>query len=174
MTTDIPPVTDLMQPMDFDTDDLDANRNGRLGTNQRERLQALQMRTLMIGSSGFIAIGIAAATFLYFAQVNDSLILQLVGIFLTLINALFIGIYGRQWMLLNADIRNADIEVISGAMERVVKADGRMNNFLLRIDGNDFHVKKELFKLFRHEVSYRLYRTPHAKILLAAEPTPND
>jgi hypothetical protein len=40
------------------------------------------------------------------------------------------------------------------------------------VDGNDFYVKKELFKLFHHEVSYHIYRTPHAKILLAAEPTP--
>ncbi|MDQ7027117.1 MAG: hypothetical protein Q9P01_21885 [Anaerolineae bacterium] len=172
MTPDIPPVTELMQPMDFNADDLAANREGRLGNNQRQRLEALQMRTLMIASSGFMGIGIAAATFFYFAQVNSSLVLQLMGIFVTIINALFVGMNGRQWMLLNADIRNADVELISGTMERVVKADERMNNFLLRIDGNDFYVKKELFKLFRHEVPYRLYRTQHAKILLAAEPTP--
>ena len=172
MTQDIPPATELMQPMGFTPDDLEANHNGQLGTQQRQRLQAMQKRTLLIGGLGFIVIGVIAATFLYFAQVNDSLVLQWIGIFLTLINALFIGMYGRQWMLLNADIRNADVEVITGLMERVVQADSRMSNFLLRVNGNDFHVKKELFKLFRHEVPYRLYRTPHAKILLAAEPTP--
>jgi hypothetical protein len=172
MTHDIPPVTELMQPMGFNPDDLEANRGGHLGAQQRERLQGLQTRALLIGGCGFWGIGVVAAIFFYFAQVNESLVLQLMGIFLTLINALFVGMYGRQWMLLNADIRNANVEVISGTMERVVKADGRMNNFLLRLDGNDFYVKKELFKLFRHEVPYRIYRTPHAKILLAAEPTP--
>jgi hypothetical protein len=172
MTQDIPPVSELMQPMGFTPEDLAANHKGQLGAQQRQRLQSMQKRTLLIGGLGFFVIGITAATFLYFAQVNDALVLQWVGIFLTLINALFIGMYGRQWMLLNADIRNANVEVISGLMERVVQADNRMSNFLLRVDGNNFHVKKELFKLFRHEVPYRLYRTPRAKILLAAEPTP--
>jgi hypothetical protein len=161
-----------MQPMQFDTDDLQANREGQLGANQIQRLQALQRRALLIGLGGFFGIGLLATTFIYFAQVNDALILMLVGIFMTMINALFVGLYGRQWILLNTDIRNNVIETISGPMERVVRADSRMNNFLLRVDGHDFVVKKDLFKLFRHEVPYRLYRTPLSRVLLAAEPTP--
>src|SRR5262245_6296220 len=111
MTHDIPPVTELMQPMGFTPDDLEANHDGHIGANQLERLQALQTRALLIGGGGFFVISVIAATFFYFAQVNESLVLQLTGIFLTLINALFVGMYGRQWMLLNADIRNADVEV---------------------------------------------------------------
>ena len=42
----------------------------------------------------------------------------------------------------------------------------------VRVNGEDFHVNKDLFKLFRHEVPYRLYRAPHSRVLLAAEPTP--
>ena len=173
MTQDIPPVSELMQPMSFDMDDLIANRAGQLGDSQRDRLQGLQTRALLIGLAGFFGIGLLAAIFIYFAQVRSSFVLLLLGIFTTMINALFVGLFGRQWMLLNADIRDDEVAIISGTMERVVQADNRMNNFVLRVNGEDFHVKKDLFKLFRHEVPYRLYCAPRSRVLLAAEPTPD-
>ncbi len=159
-----------MQPLDFTRADLEANQNGQLGANQRDRLRGLQRRALLVGSAGFVAFALSATTFIYFGQVNDALILSLIGMFLTLLNALFVGIFGRQWMRLQSDLRTNSVEVLSGTLERVVKASGRANNFMLRVDDAEFYVKKETFNLFRHEQPYHFYRAPHSQVLLAAEP----
>lgn len=170
MAQDIPTVAELMPIMQFDEEDLAQNRAGQLGDNQRQRLQNLQMRALLIGAGGFFGFALLATTFLFFGQENGSLILYLAGVFITILNAIFIGMFARQWMRLRADLSDNAIEVIQGQMERVVKPDSRMNNFMLRIQGQEFYVKKDLFKLFRHEVDYTLYRAPHSRVLLAAEP----
>jgi hypothetical protein len=174
MAQDIPAVEELMPHMHFDENDLQHNRAGKLGENQRERLQGLQMRALLIGAGGFFAFALLATSFLFFAQENNSLILNLLGIFTTFINAIFIGIFGRQWMRLRADLSDDAVDLIQGQMERVLRPDSRMNNFLLRIEGEEFYIKKDLFRLFRHEVEYILYRAPHSRVLLAAEPAPNN
>jgi len=171
MILDVPPVSELMTPMQFDENDLQANHDGQIGANQRIRLEGFQRRALLIGFGSFFGIGLLAAIFMYFAQVNDSVIFTFIGIMLTIINALMVGFVGRQWMQLAGDLRNNTVAVISGSVERVVQPDGRMNNFVLRVNQETFYVNKELFKLFRHETPYRLYCAPYSRVLLAAEPT---
>jgi hypothetical protein len=170
MAQDIPPASQLMPLMGFDEEDLAQNRAGKLGENQREHLQSLQNRALLIGIAGFFAFAFLATTLLFFGQENDTLILGLLGIFMTILNAIFLGMFGRQWMRLRADLSDNAVDKIQGRMERVVRPDGRMNNFLLRVEGQEFYTRKDLFKLFRHEVDYTLYRAPHSRVLLAAEP----
>jgi len=167
---EIPPVEALMQALQFSPQDLDANRAGKLGAQQRKRLQTRQNRAALIGLSGFIVFALLATTFLFIGQQNAAFIFTLMGMAITIVNALFVGIFARQWMRLRVDLRDGAVEIISGTMERVVRAHGRVHNFVLRMDHAQFSVKKELFNLFRHKVSYRLYRTPHSKVLLAAEP----
>ena len=169
---EIPAVDELMQPLQFDQSDLSANREGHLGDNQRARLQSLQMNALLVGLGGFFGFALLATIFLFFGSENGYIVMTLIGIFITLVNALFVGMFARQYMRLRADLQDGEIDIIAGQMERVVKADGRMNNFLLRIEEEEFYVKKDLFRLFRHEVDYRIYRTKHSRVLLAAEPTP--
>lgn len=170
MQDTIPSAETLMPHLQFDTDDLQANRAGKLGGNQRERLKNLQTRALLVGIGGFFGFALAATTLLFFGSENGLLVMTLLGIFVTILNAIFVGMFARQYMRLRADLQSGEIEVISGTMERVVKADGRMNNFLLRIDNEEFYIKKDLFKLFRHEVDYHIYRAIHSRVLLAAEP----
>ncbi|MEM9953720.1 MAG: hypothetical protein AAF846_19075 [Chloroflexota bacterium] len=169
---EIPSTTQLMQPLQFDQNDLQANRDGLLSDNQRERLQSLQVRALSVGLGGFFGFALLATIFLFFGSENGFIIMTLIGMFITIVNAIFVGMFARQYMRLRADLHDGDIEVISGEMERVVKADGRMNNFLLRVGDDEFYVKKDLFRLFRHEVHYHIYRAKHSRVLLAAEPTP--
>lgn len=171
MTLSIPSVQDLMAPMQFAQEDIEANRGGTLGPNQRIRLENLQRQTILIGVLSFMGIGIVASVFLYFGQIKDSTILVFIGAMLTIINAILIGFLGRHWMQLSGDIRNDEVVTISGMLERVLQPDGKMNNFILRVEGETFHVNKDLFKLFRHEVEYRLYYAPYSRVLLAAEPT---
>lgn len=170
---DLPTADTLMQPLNFTSLDLEANRHGQLGDNQRHRLQTLQRNALLIGLGGFFAFALIATIFLFFGSENGYLIMTLIGIFITICNALFVGMFARQYMRLRADLDDGGIDIVSGEMERVVKANGRMNNFLLRVNETEFYVKKDLFRLFRHEVQYNLYRTKHSRVLLAAEPTPS-
>jgi hypothetical protein len=167
---DIPPAEAIMQALGFTPDDLSANQHGTLGAYQIAYLQTLQTRALLIGGAAFVAFALLAATFLFFGQQQNTIILTFAGIFCTLLNALTAGIFGRQWMRLAADIRHEQVEIIEGVMERVVRTEGRMNNFVLRVDGRQFAVKKELFRFFRHEAPYRLYRAAHSGTLLGAEP----
>ena len=170
--TDIPSADVLMHPLQFTQDDLIANRQGQLGESQRSRLQDLQTRAILIGIGGFFGFALVATIFLFFGSENGFIIMTFIGIFITLCNAIFVGMFARQYMRLRADLRSGEIELLSGEMERVVKPDGRMNNFLLRINEEEFYVKKDLFRLFRHEAHYNLYRAKHSRVLLAAEPNP--
>jgi hypothetical protein len=169
---EIPSAQDLMLPLDFSQQDLDANRAGSLGKNQVERLKTLQSRSLKIGIVGFLAFAVSSIVLLFFATGDNAFFLTILAIFLSFLNALFVGMLARQWMRLAADLRVGEIESLSGRLERVVRTGGRGNNFVLRLNGEDFFVKKEVFALFRHESDYRLYRAPHSGVLLAAEPMP--
>lgn len=172
MTHEIPPARDLMPLLLFDEADLDANRRGQLGEGQQQRLQRLQRRTLLIGVLGFWVFALVAAGLLTAGQAGTP-ILTVLGILTTMLNAIFIGIFGRQWMRLRADVQSGTVQTLSGTLERVIRANGRMNNFVLRIEDEDLYVQKELFKLFRHEVDYHVYRAPRSRVLLAAEPQPH-
>lgn len=172
MQTDIPMADSLMQPLQFTEADLIANRQGHLGDNQRERLHSLQIRALIVGTIGFFAFALIATVFLFFGSENSLLIMTLIGIFITICNAIFVGMFARQYMRLRADLSSGEIDILEGQLERVVIPNGRMNNFLLRIEGEEFYVKKDLFKLFRHDVHYAFYRTVHSHVLLSAEPNP--
>lgn len=161
-----------MQPLQFTEDDLVANRQGQLGKTQRDRLKGLQVRALIIGIIGFFAFALIATIFLFFGSENSLFIMTLIGIFITICNAIFVGMFARQYMRLRADLNSGEIDILEGQLERVVIPNGRMSNFLLRIEGEEFYVKKDLFKLFRHDVHYRFYRTVHSHVLLSAEPNP--
>lgn len=168
--THIPPVEDLMRPLGFSAADLQANHAGQIGAGQRERLQHLQRRVIFIGSGGFWGIAFLATMFIFFGQSNAVTILSFIGVMLTVINAIFVGMFARQWLRLSADLRDDHVEVVQGQLERVLRPAGRLNNYVLRVQDVDFAVQKDVFKLFRHETRYALYRAPHSRVLLAAEP----
>jgi hypothetical protein len=165
-----PSVQELMPALDFSSQDLDANRAGTLGKDQILRLQALQSRSLKIGAAGFFIFAVISIAMLFFATGENSFFLTSLAIFVSFLNALFLGMLARQWMRLAADIRSGEVETLSGKLERVVRTGGRTDNFVLRMNGEDFFVKKEVFAFFRHEADYHFYRSRHSGVLLAAEP----
>lgn len=165
-----PPASDLMPLLGFDAAALAANRQGELSAAQRDRLRRSQRRLIGIGLGAFFGLALAATLSLFTAQTAAAPLMSLVGLLLTLINALLVGLFARQWLRLSADLRGQQVEVLSGQLERVIKATGRMNNFILRIEGHDLAVNKEIFKAFQHQARYRVYRTRHSQLLLSAEP----
>ena len=160
----------LMNALNITRADLNANHKGDLGDNQLHKLQTLRQRTIIIGAIGFLGFVLLATTLLYFGQVNGQFMLTALGIFTTMLNAIFGGMYGRQYMRLSRDIHNDDVEVLEGKLERVLKADNRFNNYVVRLDDTDFYITKDQFLLFQHKAPYRFYRAPYSKILLAVEP----
>lgn len=162
-----------MRLLTFTAPDLEANRRGELGATQLERLKKLRRNAALTGAVMFIALVLLATTFLFAGARGGAGILTLIGMLLTVINAIGIGFIGRHIMRINADLNDRQVETISGELERVIRPQGRMNNLLLRVNGVDFAVKKEIFRAFQHEQPYHVYRAPHTRILLAAEPAAN-
>jgi hypothetical protein len=170
MTENSSPAAELTTLLNFTPGDLDTNRSGKLSPSQEQKLQALQSRALMIGAGVFFALALLATMFLFGGQTSSSGILTLIGFLLTGLNAVLMGMFGRQWMRLNADLRGDSIDVVAGKLERILRPTGRINNYIVRVNNIDFAVNKDTFKAFTHEAPYRLYRTRHSHILLSVEP----
>lgn len=166
----IPPLSELMAAMEFDETDLDANRQEQLSPNQIDHLRALQRRAVLIGGVGFVTLALLATIFLYLAQQNGGGILSLIGIFLTLCDAVLVGMMARHWFRLSADLRDATVIIRSGLLTRTLHRAGNNSQYLVGIGDVRFPVKKEAFRTFRHEAPYTLYYAPHSHVLLTAEP----
>lgn len=169
-TATVPPITALMEVLNFTSDDLKANQQGNLSPSQADRLKRNRLRTTFIGVAAFFVIVVIATIFLYFGQVNQSTILSIIGALLTVINAIMIGMIARAHLQTNADLREGGVEILEGELERVVRRGQQQDNYLLRIDGASLYVTKEIFTQFRHETSYRIYRSRWSGVILSAEP----
>lgn len=167
----IPTVEELMPVIGFDERDLKANQQGTLSDRQQARLQRLRNRAIIIGGVLFWVFALVATFFFFMGVQNQSGVLSFLGITITICNVILMGMFGRQYMRLSADLRGDGVETISGQMNRVVRPIGNISNYHLRIDEVDFAVDKDTFKLFRHEQFYHLYRARKSGILLSAEPT---
>ena len=159
-----------MAHLQFTQADLQANRQGQLGPDQQQRLQTTQQRTLLFGGGGFFLLALVASLLIFVGQQNASAPLSAAGVLMTIINAILIGTFGRQWMRLSRDLRSGQIQTLSGPLERVIRPGRQLNNYVLRIEQRDFAVKKDVFKLFQHEAPYAFYLSSASGMLLAAEP----
>lgn len=161
--------SELMTRLRFTAADLAANQGGELSEEQQARLRQSQTRLVAIGAASFIAAVFLATLFLFLGQQNRTLVLTIIGILLTLVNALWVGTVARQWLRLSADLREQTVEMLAGPLERVLRPTRAGQNYLVRVAGHDFAVDKETFKAFTHEATYRFYRTPHTHTLLSVE-----
>lgn len=161
--------TDLPAALGFTAVDLDANRVGKLSHSQIERLKNVRRRKTLIAAALFAALVLGATFLVYIGQVNRSLILIGAGAMMTLVNAAGVGRAGRAYMRLGSDLRSGQVEALVGDVERVLRRGRAMDSFLLRINGAELSVTKDVFLGFRHEAPYRIYRTSQSRLLLSAE-----
>ncbi len=160
----------LMQALDFTAADLDANRAGQLSEMQVYRLRVRRRRTELLGALLVLVSALLATAFIFTGNRNDSPVLLLVGIGVTICAAMFTGTFLRHWLRLNADINSGTVLVQSGKLERVLKpVNRRVINYLIRVDTAEIAVTKEAFTAFEHEAPYRLYRARYTGTLLAGE-----
>jgi hypothetical protein len=161
---------ELMRLLNFDADDLRANRAGQLSPRQQQRLLSSRRRITMIYAAVMLAVALCAAAALYAAQRNDAAIAVFIGIALTIVNALVMARAVQQYMRLSDDARRASIHTISGSVERTVRVVGRAVIYVLKIGGHELVVPKSLFNVVADGAAWRFYRAPRSGTLLSAEP----
>jgi hypothetical protein len=164
----------LMSALNFTPDDLKHNRAGTLSEMQHYRLRVRRRRAEIVGVLATVIGVLLATTLIYISRHGGSGILYIVGIALTICCAAITGTVARFWLRLNSDINSQRILINSGTLERVLKpVNRRVMTYILRVDGAEVAVSKDVFKVFEHEHPYTLYRAPYSGTLLSAEPVTN-
>lgn len=158
-----------MAALDFSEADLEANRRGALSPAQAARLQASRQRQLAVALLLFFGLVIVATALIYAGQRGGNPILGLAGAALILINAVIVGMMGRGYMRVGGDLRSGNVEALAGEVERVLRRGRQGDSYLIRIDGASLTVTKEVFRGFRHQATYRVYRAMHSGMLLSVE-----
>ncbi len=159
----------LSVALGFTAADLEANRQGRLSQSQLERMKATRRRNTLIAALVFIALVLGATILVYLGQLNRNLILFGAGASLTVINAIMLGRAGRAYMRIGADLRQDQVETLTGEVERVLRRGRASDRYLLRINDAELAVSKEVFIGFQHLTPYRIYRAGISRVLLSAE-----
>jgi hypothetical protein len=161
---------DLMSVFDFSADDLAANREGNLSEMQLYVLKIRLRRSVFIGLGVMLGLAFAATLCLFLGNRQASPILTITGIGITFCSALVTGNFARGCVRLNADIRGAKAQRHHGKLERIIKpVTRRVAIYLIRVDGAEFNIGKDAFKLFKHEAVYTLYRAPYSGQLLSID-----
>lgn len=159
----------LMRELDFNFDDLAANREGRLSESQLDRLRQKRSRSMAIGFGVILVLAFVASLFIY-SGTRGSGVMYIIGLGLAVCSAVIMSSFARQWLRLSADLRESIASPFSGKLERVVKpVNKRIATYLIRIGGGEFSVNKETFRAFAHEAKYTLYRAKYTGILFSAE-----
>jgi hypothetical protein len=139
---------------------------------QEYQLRVRRRRAEIVGVLVVLSGVLLATALIYFSRHGGSAFLFLIGVALTICCAAITGAVGRFWLRLNADINGHRVLVNSGTLERVLKPVNRqVMTYILRVDGAEVAVTKDVFKLFEHEHAYTLYRAPYSGTLLSAEPS---
>lgn len=160
----------LMDLLDFTPDDLERNREGKLSEMQHYRLRVRRRRAEMVGVLAVILGALIASGFIFAGNRNETPILSLIGIAITICITALMGNIARFWMRLNGDINGGKIVVNSGKLERIMKPVNRsIIYYAVRVDGAEVIISKEAFDSFEHGAPYTLYRTPYTGTLLSAE-----
>ncbi|MEP7290814.1 MAG: hypothetical protein ABI835_03475 [Chloroflexota bacterium] len=159
----------LNEVLSFTDEDLLANRSGRLSEGQKQRLTRISRRTLAILAGIVVVVGLAATLALFFAQRNGSAVLSLIGVLLTVINAVIVGIGAQGYLRTSSDVRGGKVTEISGVVSHTVRVSGRVAAYVLKLDGQEIIVPKPVFFAVEDGKHYRFYRAAASKTLLAAE-----
>ena len=160
----------LAEALGFTDADLAANRDGRLTDAQIARLRRNWRRTLWITIGIVVIGGLAATIFLFIGQRNDSAILTLLGIIITVINAATVGLGAQSYLRLSRDVNAARVSAISGVVSHTIRVSGRVATYVLKLDEQEIVVPKPVFFAVEDGKAYRLYRAPNTKTLLSGEP----
>lgn len=160
----------LMEQLQFSEEDLATNRAGMLSAPQIERLRKARGRAFLVSGGALTLIALVASGLLFIAERGGSGVGVLVGIALTLLNAIIMARAVQTWMRTEEDLRRGEVEKIAGSVKRTVRIFGRLPVYVLTIDGREIVVSKDVFNSVREGGYYTLYRARRTGTLLTAEP----
>lgn len=159
----------LADVLNFSAEDLAANRAGGLSDAQRARLTRGWQRTVWIIAGLVVAFGLLATILLFLGQRNESPILGIIGITITVVNAVLVGLGAQSYLRTTSDLRGGRVTVLDGVVTHTIRVTGRAATYILKLDGQEIIVPKVVFFAFEDSKPYRLYRAPASKTLLSAE-----
>jgi len=163
--------TPLDQALGFTAADLAANQDGALSPSQIDRLHASMRRTLAFSAFAFVVVAFAATLFLFFGGQNNVPVLSVIGISLTVVNAVVVGIGAQNYLRTQHDVKAGSVIVLEGSVKRTVRLSGRNPTYILNINEEKIIVPKIMFNAFEEHSTYRLYRAPLTKTVFTAEET---
>ena len=159
----------LADVFNFSAEDLAANRAGALSEAQKARIERGWRRIFWIILALVVGCGLAATILLFLAQQNHSPILSVIGIAITIINAVIVGLGAQSYLRTSGDLRGGRVATINGVVSHTIRVSGRVATYILKVDGQEIVVPKAVFFAVAEGKPYRLYRAPASKTLLAAE-----
>lgn len=159
---------DLAAALGFSAEDLIANQAGRLTGAQQERIRRASRRFLLIGVAGIVVIGLGAAVLIFLGQQNNSAVLYLIGLVLTIVNAAIVGLLVQNYLRAQSDLAQPP-RAEKGIINRTLRISGRTPTYTLRIGDQQIIVNKPTFNAFIDGAVYTLYRSAGSKALLSAE-----
>jgi hypothetical protein len=171
MATPATTIGTLPETLNFTPEDLAANRAGHLSEAQKERLTHNWQRTLWIVIAIVVVCGLGATTLLFLAQQQGSPILSFIGVGVTVLNAVIVGVGAQSYLRTSRDIREGRVAEMSGAVSHTIRVSGRVATYILKLDGQPLVVSKPVFFAVEDGKPYRFYRAPASKTLLSGEPS---
>ncbi|MCC6802480.1 MAG: hypothetical protein IT319_06325 [Anaerolineae bacterium] len=160
----------LADVLNFSAEDLAANRAGNLSNSQKARLARGWQRTVGIIVGLVVGFGLLATILLFLGQRNESPILSIIGVIITVVNAVLVGLGAQSYLRTTSDLRGGRVAVLDGVVSHTIRVTGRAATYILKVDAQEIIVPKVVFFAFEESKPYRLYRAPASRTLLSAEP----
>ncbi len=155
----------LMAALNFTEDDRAANEAGSLSVGQVSTLQ--QQRTRQIRSITLMCAFVLALALFVMVAVTLATVPMLAFIVLFMVVATVNGT--RSIQRLNHDLQ-ANVEAVEGRIELDLRsAEDGSGNYFVWLDGRKFKVQRDGFLAFKNGDPYRLYYTPHTKMILSVD-----
>lgn len=159
----------LDEAFQFTPADLAANQAGNLSETQRKQLEKVRLRSV-VGMGGFVVVMVFVATLILFlGQRNDAAVLTLIGIFLTVVNALMVGIAVQTYLRINRDLTQP-VTHYATQIKRTLRVSGRRPSFILTLDNEEkVFVNRNAFNAIHEGIPYTLHRSAGSRSILSAE-----
>jgi hypothetical protein len=161
----------LMDSLQFTESDLSANRNGKMSAAQKEAFGRTWRRGLAIRLVILVITILIATTFLYVGQTAGSPAFTLLGITMTICNAVIVGQAAQAYLRYSGDTGRQPVIEQEGNIERILRINqrARTSAYFIRLGEHEIRVTKPVFNAFVEGGRYRVYRAPVSKIVLSAE-----
>ncbi len=162
----------LVTLYDIDVPTLKTNRQGRMTPQQRQRLQRRRWRKIGNHTTrGVIALGLLAILIAVPAENLFAIVLAIVRFIVGVAAITQLWFAWRYFRRTSREIAAGNIKMYPGRLHHVEWYGIRI---LFCERGEFYNVPRHEWEAFDHHARYRIFCTPHTKIILAAQPVHQD